>query len=115
MNRVLPYLKSQLYPCNIYLKLPVYAVSNWKAFGWVAKVPIAGFGRGMDATRACLAGGLSQNGIHWLEHGSGSRDKWGILLDFYHNKGYNVQWAIAADHSKKSMYREEKVMRLFTP
>ena len=53
---------------------------------------------------------LSVNAIHRLEHGSGSIENFLILLNFYHKKGYNTQWAIADDNSKISMYRDEKAL-----
>ena len=31
-----------------------------------------------------------------------------ILLNFYHRKGYNTQWAITDDNSEIGMYRDEK-------
>lgn len=51
---------------------------------------------------------LSQNIIQRLEQGSGSIDNLITILDFYHNKGFNTQWAIATDNSKIRMYREDK-------
>lgn len=32
-----------------------------------------------------------------------------LLLDFYHKKGYNVQWVMALDNSDIGMYRDDKV------
>jgi transcriptional regulator with XRE-family HTH domain len=52
--------------------------------------------------------GLSINAIHRLERGSGSIENFLILLNFYHRKGYNTQWAIADDNSDIGMYRNEK-------
>ena len=52
--------------------------------------------------------GLSQNAIHRLEHGSGSMENLSLILDFYHNKGYNVQWVMVADNSKIRMYLDDK-------
>lgn len=52
--------------------------------------------------------GLSQNAIHRLEHGSGSMENLSRLLDFYHNKGYNVQWVMVSDNSKVRMYLDDK-------
>ncbi len=53
--------------------------------------------------------GLSQNAIHRLEHGTGSIVNLSLILDFYHNKGYNVQWVMALDNSNIRMYRDNKL------
>ena len=51
--------------------------------------------------------GLSQNAIHRLERGTGSIVNLSLILDFYHNKGYNVQWVMALDNHSIPMYRED--------
>jgi len=53
--------------------------------------------------------GLSQNAIHRLEYGTGSIVNLSLILDFYHNKGYNVQWVMALDNHSIGMYREDKL------
>ena len=53
--------------------------------------------------------GLSQNAIHRLERGNGSIANLSLLLDFYHKKGYNLQWVMALDNSDLRMYRGEKM------
>ena len=53
--------------------------------------------------------GLSQNAIHRLERGNGSIVNLSLLLDFYHKKGYNLQWVMALDNSDLRMYRGEKM------
>jgi len=52
--------------------------------------------------------GLTQNAIHRLEHGNGSIVNLSLLVDFYHIKGYNIQWVMALDNSKLRMYRADK-------
>ena len=58
--------------------------------------------------RIAQALGLTQNAIHRLEYGGGSIENLLIVLNFYHNKGYNTQWAIADDNRSIRMYREDK-------
>ena len=53
--------------------------------------------------------GLTQNAIHRLEYGGGSIENLGNLLDFYHLKGYNIQWVMVSDNSSIRMYRDDKV------
>jgi hypothetical protein len=52
--------------------------------------------------------GLTQNAIHRLEHGNGTIPNLSRMLDFYHIKGYSIQWVMASDHSNLSMYRADK-------
>jgi len=53
--------------------------------------------------------GLTQNAVHRLEYGGGSIENLGKLLDFYHFKGYNIQWVMVSDNRSIRMYRDDKV------
>ncbi len=53
--------------------------------------------------------GLSQNAIHRFERGTGSIVNLSLILDFYHKKGYNVQWVMALDNRDIKMYRDNKL------
>lgn len=54
--------------------------------------------------------GLSQNVLHRLEHGSGSIENLGKLIEFYYDKGFNIRWVMAADNRSIRMYREDNVL-----
>ena len=53
---------------------------------------------------------VSQEVIHRLERGSGSIENLAKLVEFYHDKGFNMRWVMAADNSSIGMYRDKKAL-----
>ena len=64
----------------------------------------------MDAQpRVAQELGIATNMIHRLEkYGGGSLENLTKLIEFYYEKGFNMEWVVLSDNSSVRMYREVK-------